>query len=63
MNKENLRTTFNQSLLQLIYEFFGTFLLSVLFINYGKYNILILFTDCFMTFSIKFKNWIEGKFN
>ena len=38
MNKENLRTTFNQSILQLLYEFFGSFLMSVLFINYGKYN-------------------------
>ena len=36
MNKENLRNTFNESVLILMYEFFGTFLMTVLFINYGK---------------------------
>jgi len=36
MNKDNLRNTFNESILILLYEFFGTFLMSILFINYSQ---------------------------
>ena len=34
--KENLRSTFKESLLILIYEFMGTAMLTVLFINTSK---------------------------
>jgi len=36
MNKENLITTFKESILILIYEFFGTVLISLLFTSYSK---------------------------
>ena len=34
--KENLKNTFNESLLILIYEFLGTFMMGTLFINFCK---------------------------
>jgi hypothetical protein len=34
--KENLKNTFRESLLILIYEFLGTFMMGTLFINYSK---------------------------
>ena len=34
--KENLRSTFRESLLILVYEFLGTFFISLLFMNYCK---------------------------
>ena len=34
--RENLKNTFNESILILVYEFLGTFMIATLFINYGK---------------------------
>ena len=40
--KENLKNTFNESLLILVYEFLGTFMISTLFVNYGKSSMRIM---------------------
>lgn len=34
--KENLRNTFKESVLILVYEFIGTFLMAIVFMNWSK---------------------------
>ena len=52
--KENLKNTFRESLLILIYEFLGTFMMGTLFINYGKYERLGLINDFHKSTAIKY---------
>jgi len=35
--KENVVNTFRESVLILVYEFFGTILFTLLYVNYGKF--------------------------
>jgi len=50
LNKENLISTFKESILILIYEFLGTSLIALLFTSYSKSNFYIII---FHSFSIK----------